>query len=99
MLAQTRYGGAVAACGLAQGADLPGSVLPFILRGVTLYGIDSVMAPRERRERAWARLAAGLDVAKLAAITNVRPLTETIAVANELLAGKVRGRVVIDTAG
>ena len=99
VLAQTRYGGAVAACGLAQGADLPGSVLPFILRGVTLYGIDSVMAPRERRERAWARLAAGLDVAKLAAITNVRPLTETIAVANELLAGKVRGRVVIDTAG
>ena len=99
VLAQTRYGGAVAACGLAQGADLPGSVLPFILRGVTLYGIDSVMAPRERREAAWARLGTDLDASTLESITSTRPLNDAAAVAEELLSGHVRGRVVIDTAG
>lgn len=98
VLAQIRYGGAVAACGLAQGADLPASVLPFILRGVTLYGIDSVMAPRPLREAAWKRLARDLDVAKLASITSARPLADVPNVADELLAGKVRGRVVIDVA-
>jgi acrylyl-CoA reductase (NADPH) len=93
--AGTRYGGAVAACGLAQGMDFPGSVAPFILRGITLYGIDSVMAPLAKREEAWARLARDLDVAKLDAITSEIALEDAIAVAGELLAGKVRGRVVV----
>lgn len=94
-LAQMRYGGVVAACGLAQGADLPATVLPFILRGVTLVGIDSVMAPIAARRHAWERLALDLDPVKLAAITEVVPLAEAVAKAHALMAGQVRGRVVV----
>ena len=94
--ASTRYGGAVAACGLAQGMDFPGTVAPFILRGVTLYGIDSVMAPREKRMAAWAALASDLDQARLDAMTRVIALGDAIAAAGDLLAGKVRGRIVVD---
>jgi acrylyl-CoA reductase (NADPH) len=93
--ATLKYGGAVAACGLAQGMDFPASVAPFILRGITLYGIDSVMAPLAQREAAWARLAQDLDVAKLDAITTEIALEDAIGVAADLLAGKVRGRVVV----
>ena len=92
----TRYGGTVAACGLAQGLDLPTSVAPFILRGVTLAGIDSVMAPKEKRERAWARLATDLDKGKLASLTVIRPIDDVLGLAPEILAGKVRGRVVLE---
>jgi acrylyl-CoA reductase (NADPH) len=91
-----RYGGTVAACGLAQGMDLTTSVAPFILRGVTLAGIDSVMAPKPSRIEAWARLARDLDKAKLAAMTTTRPATDVVALAADLLAGKVRGRIVIE---
>lgn len=98
VLAGTRYGGTVAACGLAQGMDLPGSVAPFILRGVTLAGIDSVMAPMPARLDAWARLARDLDPAALDAITQTRPLADAPAVAEDILAGKVRGRVVLTVA-
>ena len=94
-LAQTRYGGVVAACGLAQGADLPATVMPFILRGVTLAGIDSVMAPIAMRQLAWSRLATDLDVAKLATITEEVPLESAIAKAHDLMQGKVRGRIVV----
>ena len=94
--ATTKYRGAVAACGLAQGMDFPASVAPFILRGVTLYGIDSVMAPLPVRQEAWKRLAHDLDIAKLDAITREIGLGEAIAVAADLLEGKVRGRVVVD---
>jgi acrylyl-CoA reductase (NADPH) len=94
-ISQTKYGGCVAACGLAQGMDLPASVAPFILRGVTLVGIDSVMAPKPKRIAAWKRLATDLDLAKLDALTLTRPLADVIALAPEILAGKVRGRVVL----
>jgi acrylyl-CoA reductase (NADPH) len=94
--ASTRYGGAVAACGLAQGMDFPASVAPFILRGVTLYGVDSVMAPRPRREAAWARLAQDLDLAQLDRMTSGIGLADAIAAAPRLLAGEVRGRLVVD---
>ncbi|PKO74403.1 MAG: alcohol dehydrogenase [Betaproteobacteria bacterium HGW-Betaproteobacteria-15] len=94
--ASTRYGGAVAACGLAQGMDLPASVAPFILRGVTLYGIDSVMAPLARREAAWAQLATVLDRSKLAAITREIGLEAAIGAASDILAGQVRGRLVVN---
>jgi acrylyl-CoA reductase (NADPH) len=94
-LAQTRYGGVVAACGLAQGADLPGTVLPFILRGVTLAGIDSVMAPLAMRRQAWQRLAVDLDSEALASITEVVPLADAVAKAHALMQGQVRGRVVV----
>ena len=94
--ASTRYGGAVAACGLAQGMDMPGSVAPFILRGITLYGIDSVMAPRAKRIAAWDALAKELDRSKLDAITHEIPLVAAIAAAGDLLDGKVRGRLVVD---
>jgi acrylyl-CoA reductase (NADPH) len=94
--ATTRYRGAVAACGLAQGMDFPGTVAPFILRGVTLYGIDSVMAPRPLRLEAWSRLARDLDPAKLETITREIPLAQAIPAASELLAGKIRGRLVVD---
>jgi acrylyl-CoA reductase (NADPH) len=94
-ISQVKYGGCVAACGLAQGMDLPTSVAPFILRGVTLAGIDSVMAPKEKRIAAWARLARDLDPAKLDALTVTRPLGDVIALAPEILAGHVRGRVVL----
>ncbi|TCO83742.1 acrylyl-CoA reductase (NADPH) [Plasticicumulans lactativorans] len=94
--AGTRYGGTVAACGLAGGMDFPATVAPFILRGVTLAGIDSVMAPRPRREAAWAALAAELDLERLAAMTREIGLAEAIPAAAELLAGRVRGRLVVD---
>lgn len=99
VLSQTRYGGAVAACGLAQGMDLPASVAPFILRGVTLAGIDSVMCPKPRRIEAWRRLDRDLDRGKLAAMTVTRPLQDVLALAPEILAGKVRGRVVLEVSG
>jgi acrylyl-CoA reductase (NADPH) len=96
-LAQTRYGGAVAACGLAQGADLPGTVMPFILRGVALLGVDSVMAPMGLREQAWLRLARDLDPGRLAAISTEIPLAEAVAAAGRLMQGSVRGRIVVRT--
>lgn len=94
-LAQTRYGGVVAACGLAQGMDLPTTVMPFILRGVTLAGIDSVMAPLVKRQRAWDRLARDLDPALLESMIEEVSLEGAIAKAHDLMAGKVRGRVVV----
>jgi acrylyl-CoA reductase (NADPH) len=99
VVAQTAYGGVVAACGLAQGMDLPASVAPFILRGVTLAGIDSVMAPLVLRVEAWSRLAHDLDPQKLAAISAERPLADAAALAPDVLAGKVRGRIVLGVPG
>jgi acrylyl-CoA reductase (NADPH) len=98
-LAQTRYGGVVAACGLAQGMDLPASVAPFILRGVTLAGIDSVMAPIALRERAWQRLAQDLDLGLLDRITQEIGLDDAVARAHDLIDGRVRGRLVVRMAG
>ena len=94
--ASTQYGGVVAACGLAQGMDFPGTVAPFILRGVTLAGVDSVMAPYVRRAKAWERLARELPAEALAANTETIALADAPAVAARLLAGQVRGRVVVD---
>jgi len=94
-LAQTRYGGIVAACGLAQGMDLQASVAPFILRGVTLAGIDSVMAPRARREAAWAQLAAELDPATLETMVSEVGLDGALEAARQLMEGRVRGRIVV----
>jgi acrylyl-CoA reductase (NADPH) len=96
--AQTRYGGAVAACGLAQGADLQTTVMPFILRGVALLGVDSVMAPLSLREAAWARLAAELPRSALSAIAQEIGLDQAIAQAHNLMEGKVRGRLVVHIA-
>ena len=95
-VAQVRYGGVVTCCGLAQGLDFPASVAPFILRGVRLIGIDSVMAPRARRVAAWSRLASDLDAAKLEAITREITLAEALAQAPDIIAGKVRGRLVVN---
>lgn len=95
-LSMTKYGGCVAACGLAQGMDLPTSVAPFILRGVTLAGIDSVMAPREKRIAAWSRLARDLDTAKLDAMTITHRVEDAPKLAPDILAGKIRGRVVLE---
>lgn len=95
-LAQTRYGGFVAACGLAQGMDLPASVAPFILRGVSLLGIDSVMAPMAVREAAWQRLARDLDASKLESISKVVGLADAIGAGADIVSGKIRGRVVVD---
>jgi acrylyl-CoA reductase (NADPH) len=94
--ASTKYGGVVTACGLAQGMDFPSSVAPFILRGVTLAGIDSVMAPRALREAAWARLAQDLDTAQLERMTREVGLADAIGLGAEILAGQVRGRVVVN---
>ena len=94
-LAQTRYGGVVAACGLAQGHDLPGTVMPFILRGVTLAGIDSVMAPIAQRRIAWERLARDLDPAALELLAEEVPLERAVEKAEALMAGRVRGRIVV----
>jgi acrylyl-CoA reductase (NADPH) len=94
--AQTRFHGAVAACGLAQGADFPGSVHPFILRGVTLYGINSVYTPNEQRREAWAMLARHVGRDKLERMTGEIGLSEVIAKAPALLEGQVRGRTVVD---
>ncbi len=98
-LAQTRYGGVVAACGLAQGMDLPGTVAPFILRGVTLAGVDSVMAPLAKRQRAWDRLARDLDPPLLERMIEEVPLDDAISKAQQLMAGQVRGRVVVRVGG
>lgn len=94
--ASTRYRGVVTACGLAGGMDFPSSVAPFILRGVTLAGIDSVMCPRPDRLQAWQRLASDLDMAKLDMITHEISLAEAIPMAARLLDGQVRGRLVVD---
>ena len=95
-VAQVRYGGTVAACGLAQGMDFPASVAPFILRGVKLIGIDSVMAPRALRVEAWARLARDLEAARLDAMTREISLADAIPAAAEILAGRIRGRLVVN---
>ncbi len=94
--AQARYRGAVAACGLAGGMDLPATVAPFILRGVALIGVDSVMCPMEDRREAWQRLAGDLDPAQIERITTVVGLDDALRLAPEMLAGKVRGRVAVD---
>ena len=94
--AQTRYRGVVAACGLAQGFDFPATVMPFILRGVVLAGVDSVQQPLPTRLEAWKRLASDLDRVKLDRITSVVPLAEVIGKSAEVLAGSVRGRIVVD---
>jgi acrylyl-CoA reductase (NADPH) len=94
--AGTRLHGAVAACGLAQGMDFPGSVAPFILRGITLYGIDSVMAPKALREQAWQRLARDLDPAKLDSMVREIALGAAIDAASDILAGRIRGRLVVN---
>ena len=96
VLAQTKADGAVAACGLAQGMDLPTSVAPFILRGVSLLGINSVTTPQAKRRAAWARLAAELDLDKLAAMTNRVGLAEVGGLGPDILSGKVRGRTVVE---
>lgn len=96
VLAQTVYGGAVAACGLAGGMDLPATVAPHILRSVALLGIDSVMAPQARRDRAWALLAERMDKAHLASIARLEPLSALPDLAADIVAGRIRGRVVID---
>ncbi len=95
LLSMTKYRGAIAACGLAAGMDLPSSVAPFILRGVCLLGIDSVMCPLELRKQAWTRLASDLDRAKLAEITHEINLDEVIAAGPRILGGQVRGRIVV----
>lgn len=96
VLSQMKYGGWVAACGLAGGADLPASVFPFILRNVSLLGVDSVMAPMHRRKRAWWQLAQDLPRGKLGQMTEVHPMSAVLDLAPKILAGRVRGRVVID---
>jgi len=96
VLSMTSYGGAVAACGLAGGMELPASVAPFILRGVSLLGVDSVMAPKELRLEAWRRLASELDRDKLAAMTTTIPFSDIIAAAHDIVNGKVRGRIVVE---
>lgn len=95
LLSMTKYRGAIAACGLAAGMDLPSSVAPFILRGVCLLGIDSVMCPIELRKQAWTRLASDLDRSKLADITHEIGLEEVIAAGPRILSGQVRGRIVV----
>ena len=95
VLSMTKYGGVVAACGLAQGMDLPGSVAPFILRGVSLLGIDSVMCPQHLRRAAWVRLASDLDRSKLAEITDEIALADVFDAGARILAGAVRGRLVV----
>ena len=96
VLAQTSYGGVVAACGLAQGMDLPGSVAPFILRGVTLVGIDSVMRPVGDRQEAWARLAHDLDLSSLESMIVAAALPDCARLGEAIIAGEIRGRVVVD---
>ena len=98
VLAQTRYGGAVAACGLAGGMDLPASVAPFILRGVALLGIDSVQCPTARRLEAWRRLALDLDRDKLATMTRTIPLAQVFEAGARILKGETRGRLVVTIA-
>jgi acrylyl-CoA reductase (NADPH) len=95
VLSMTRYGGAIAACGLAGGMDLPGSVAPFILRGVSLLGIDSVMCPLPLRQQAWRRLETDLDRGRIAAMTNEIGLADVIAAGQRIVEGRVRGRIVV----
>jgi acrylyl-CoA reductase (NADPH) len=95
-IAQTRYEGVVTACGLAGGAGLPSSVMPFILRGVTLRGIDSVMASLERRQRAWDALASTMNREHLAQLSSEVSMTEVPALASKILAGEIAGRLVVD---
>ena len=95
VLAMTRYGGAIAACGLAGGMDLPASVAPFILRGVSLLGIDSVMCPLPLRQIAWRRLETDLEPAMIAAMTNEIGLDDVMAAAQSIIEGRVRGRIVV----
>jgi acrylyl-CoA reductase (NADPH) len=97
-LAQTRYNGVVAACGLAQGADLPATVMPFILRGVTLAGVESVLVPLALRQQAWARLARDIDPTLLEAMAEDITLEDCVARATDLIDGKVRGRLVVNIA-
>jgi acrylyl-CoA reductase (NADPH) len=94
----TKYGGAIAACGLAGGMDLPSSVAPFILRNVALLGVESTMSPKALRLEAWQRLAAELDHDKLAAMTSTMPLEGVIEAGREIVQGKIRGRVVVEVA-
>ncbi|RWE34234.1 MAG: oxidoreductase [Mesorhizobium sp.] len=96
VLSMTSYGGAVAACGLAGGMDLPSSVAPFILRGVSLLGIDSVMAPKTVRLEAWRRIGSDLDVDKLASLSTIIGFDGIIGAAHDIVDGKIRGRVVVD---
>lgn len=96
VLSMTSYGGAITACGLAQGMDLPTSVAPFILRGVSLLGIDSVMAPMELRLEAWQRLGSDLDHAKLEALSTTIAFDDIIGAAHDIVDGKIRGRVVVE---
>lgn len=96
LLAQTRYGGAVAACGLAQGFDLPATVMPFILRGVALLGVDSVMAAKTLRIEAWNRIKSDLDLGKLDSITTEVGFDDIVQSATDIVDGKVRGRIVVD---
>ena len=96
ILAQVSYGGAVSACGLAQGMDLPSTVMPFILRGVSLLGIDSVMAPMQLRERAWKRLSENININKLEEMTIDTSLEQVEVLASDILKGKVRGRVIVN---
>ncbi len=98
VIAATQYGGAVAACGLAQGLDLPASVAPFILRGISLLGVESVYMPMPRRLQAWDRLARDLDVKRLASMTHTIKLKEVLGAAEDILAGRVRGRLVVEIA-
>jgi len=95
VLSMTRYGGAVTACGLAGGIDLPTSVAPFILRGISLIGIDSVMCPIALRQEAWRRLATDIDRAKIAAMTTQIALADVIDAAKRIVVGQVRGRIVV----
>ncbi|RWE72818.1 MAG: oxidoreductase, partial [Mesorhizobium sp.] len=96
VLSMTSYGGAIAACGLASGMDLPGSVAPFILRGVSLLGIDSVMAPKPVRLEAWRRIGADLDLKKLSTLSRTIGFDGIVAAARDIVEGKIRGRVVVD---
>src|SRR5258708_31697986 len=97
-LSQVKYGGAAAVCGLAAGPAFPGSILPFILRSITVYGIDSVMLPRAPREEAWRRLGADLPLDKLDSTTSEAGLSDLMSVAPPILKGQVRGRIVVGVA-
>ncbi|MBX2806474.1 MAG: oxidoreductase [Hyphomicrobiales bacterium] len=99
VISQIEYGGTVAACGLAQGMDLPTNVAPFILRNVTLAGIDSVMTPKAKRIETWKRLAKDLDLGKLRAMTETRSIRDAVALAPEIVAGRVKGRIVFELGG
>ena len=96
VISQMKYHGCVAACGLAQGPDLPASVMPFILRNVTLQGVESVITPRPRRLEAWQRLASDLEISKLRAMTDTHPLSDVLDLAQKIVKGQVRGRVVFE---